>query len=486
MYGTEWLRSHVQPVIGTFGHNWDYKELGCERSAQAVWGDTTGFIRALGANNVGMHKPSRLTRLSQSAADATRARAIEIAEDFWANTIAGGGEVYIKEGGQSDFTMAVTARLMARWPGIGTCIHVVQHSTYNEESSSNGVMAALQQSGINYLGPKKHGHGPITNGNGVLSSKYSDPDNAAFIAKAITSWMGCAWQVVFEEFRHEPSYCDWKHGSRPMTAEECIDFSDTHELAYILGVPDTNLATFKRLYLSSVEDAPLIERSIDCNRNTSEDFLQPLLAYFPPSPLAPPVPEEPPSPDPPPSLPPGFPPKLPPLSQVLTAGGAPSSPSARASLPHITPRHTLPPSPLPLPTLSSSYDHKVVSISPYVVDPLTLAILTLALVGCLLSASLIRWCRCTMQHFSKSAPSPSNFERVVRPEEDGMGPTDADRVNANIEPSSCAIVVCNDAALPMRMKRGVMRAKKNRFALVPMENEPEVDVELESATACSF
>lgn len=92
VYGTTWLRSRVIPVIGTFGKNTYYQEAQCERVAQAVWGDSTGFLRA--------SWPSAPAAIGASV----RELAVEHVERAWAAAIARGGQVYVKEGGQSDFT----------------------------------------------------------------------------------------------------------------------------------------------------------------------------------------------------------------------------------------------------------------------------------------------------------------------------------------------------------------------------------------------
>lgn len=109
VYGTAWVRGHVLPVIGAYGRNVNYRETQCERVAQAVWGDATGYLRAsklLGRDSLTL--------------------AVEGAYVAWAAAIGAGGQVYVKEGGQSDFTRLVVTRLERQWAGAGKCVHVVQ------------------------------------------------------------------------------------------------------------------------------------------------------------------------------------------------------------------------------------------------------------------------------------------------------------------------------------------------------------------------
>ena len=43
--------------------------------------------------------------------------------------------------------------------------------------------------------------------------------------------------------------CDWTHGARLLPPTECLDFSDTHELAYILGLGPIPMERFLHSFL---------------------------------------------------------------------------------------------------------------------------------------------------------------------------------------------------------------------------------------------
>ena len=144
-----------------------YQEAACERVAQAVWGDSMGFLRA-----------SWLSAQPAAAASA-RALAVEYAERRWAAALELGGQIFVKEGGQSDFTAEVVRRLEDRWSEGGRCVHVVQHSVWNEDMNSENVTDFIIGH-VDYLGPRNNGRGPITDGNGPLQM-LRGRSNVAFV-----------------------------------------------------------------------------------------------------------------------------------------------------------------------------------------------------------------------------------------------------------------------------------------------------------------
>ena len=306
-FGTMWLRTHVIPVVGAFGKNTDYQEVPCEAVAQAVWGDATGFLRA------------RWPRASGALETSARELALAYVARRWVETFADGGEVYVKEGGQSGFTSEVVQRLP---PGHGHCVHVVQHSVWNEEMNGDNV-TAFMLAHVDYLGPKNNGRGPITDGNGPMQMLRGQW-NVPFLNAARASWISCAWHVAFREFQTLPSWCDWKNGAQYLPPSECLDFSDTHELAYILGLAPLRIEEMmRRLSWTAPRNAPAPAsrgdegtssgrlRPVNCSvpLPIGEDLIQPLVALLPPPAppaprMPPPLPPVPPNPPPPPPSPP--------------------------------------------------------------------------------------------------------------------------------------------------------------------------------------
>ncbi len=297
-FGTSWLSGHVLPAIGTYGRNTAYKEASCERVAQSVWGDSTGYLRAA-------HRYP------------ARAAAVALATEAWARTLEMGGQIYIKEGGQSDFTVDVVRRLEHRHPGSGRCVHVVQHAGWNEDQNSDGVTAYLLRK-TDYLRPLSRG-GIITDGNRVMQSR-GGRWNAPFVSGARSSWMGCAWDVaIAENERYEHYGACWNGGRRAQPVTECLDVSDTHELAFILGLAPLGLAEFFGRYLNGTTAQTQALQPVDCSQARPAG-LQPLRDVPPPAPPAPPPlpPHGPPSPPASPPAPP-TPPPLPPPSRDLVA-----------------------------------------------------------------------------------------------------------------------------------------------------------------------
>lgn len=242
-HGAAWLREHALAVGGTFGaaNARLFQQAACERVLGAVWGTAGGFLRAGASAELGDDAAAETARLRAEAGDAVGAR--------WARAVSAGGAVYVKEGGQSDFTALALARLEARLAGASGCVHVVQHSAWNEAHAS---AAALQyvRSRADYV--------TIDDGNAALQRPTRDPAcdgclrpvPARFEPAALRSWLGCAWAEAFRAFSALDSWCP--DSPRRASAAQCVDFSDTHALAYILRIAPLTMERFIDEYL----DAP--------------------------------------------------------------------------------------------------------------------------------------------------------------------------------------------------------------------------------------
>lgn len=136
----------------------------------------------------------------------------------------------------------------------------------------------------------------------------------------------------------------WRGGRRVEGEpwEACIDFSDTHELSYILGLVAPHPLTIKRFTERYLLAPPAVEMAspVDCTvplGSSVTSHEQPLLELPPPPPSPPHPSPPPPSPSPPPPGPPPAPPT------------APMPPPVPPTLPPPLP----PAEPLPLPPQSS-------------------------------------------------------------------------------------------------------------------------------------
>ena len=148
----------------------------------------------------------------QAAVNATSAR--------WLNTLLNGGDIWVAEGGQSDFTTAVVRSINTSNPGINTRtrIHVVQHSRFNE-SNSNQSDLRFSQANTDYI--------LINDGNDDNGTADLNMRSDSFVQLARNSQFGSAWNAAF-------SY---------LNPNVKLDFSDTVLLLHILGIGRDQIAT---------------------------------------------------------------------------------------------------------------------------------------------------------------------------------------------------------------------------------------------------
>jgi hypothetical protein len=149
--------------------------------------------------------------------------------DFYKKTIERGGRVFVKEGGESDFTKRVIEQLEKWIPNSGKCVYIVQHSSVNEKNNGPGVLSYVK-SKANYM--------KISDGNPSYKKSNWSLDGKTFDFYGLRSRWACAWQLAFDDFKVQKSYCSGK----PEPIQKCVDFSDTHELLYIIGV-DSSAST---------------------------------------------------------------------------------------------------------------------------------------------------------------------------------------------------------------------------------------------------
>ena len=158
------------------------------------------------------------------------AGAVNAAADRWAATLANGRDVWVAEGGPSDFTARVLARIGSAFPSVDRGrIHVVQHSTgsgFNERETGDANLARVKRV-TDYI--------TVPNGNiGGNGSAGFNQKSAAFVATARASRYADEWNAAFAYFNPNIR----------------LDFSDTVELLYIVGDGTTRTVDgFARRYL---------------------------------------------------------------------------------------------------------------------------------------------------------------------------------------------------------------------------------------------
>lgn len=203
-FGKEWLSAHVVAVSGAYGKNAPQFVPASDGVMDAAWGDAGGWL----------------------AAHGNRQGAIDTLVERWTRTLKGGGDVWVKEGGQSDITAAAVAKIEATMKGVDPRrrIHVVQHSTWNEDQTTPGALKYTREH-TDYI--------RIRDANTYLNIKGGD---SGFIAAATAHPVfGKIWRAAF-------SYYD------PAIR---LDFSDTGELMHILGLGELSPGEFQRRYFQA-------------------------------------------------------------------------------------------------------------------------------------------------------------------------------------------------------------------------------------------
>jgi hypothetical protein len=202
VFGEKWLCKHVLPVSGAYGKNKRAFNDKSDAVMDVVWNDRGGWV----------------------AADRDWDAAVKAICTRWHTTLKAGGDVYVKEGGQSDITAAVVKRLHQEHPEIATRqrIHVVQHSNWNENQTTPEALEYVKNN-THYV--------RIADANRYLNVKRGD---AAF-EKAATAHpvFGPGWQAAFEYY----------------PPAQRLDFSDTGELLHILGLGELGIEDFRKRFL---------------------------------------------------------------------------------------------------------------------------------------------------------------------------------------------------------------------------------------------
>ncbi len=204
LYDVEWIRKHTLAVSGAYGKNANSFRPKSDNVMDVVWNDCGGWIAA--------HKE--------------HARAVDEIGRRWSKVLAAGGDVWVKEGGQSDITAAVVKVLKRQIPGLDTKarIHVVQHSNWNENNTTASALEYTRQN-TDYIS--------IRDANAYLNIKGGDRD---FIAAARNHpQFGASWEAAFDYYN----------------PTNRLDFSDTGELMHILGLGEIGIEEFQKRFLSN-------------------------------------------------------------------------------------------------------------------------------------------------------------------------------------------------------------------------------------------
>jgi hypothetical protein len=140
-----------------------------------------------------------------------------------------GGNVWIAEAGQSDFSAEVVKKLRVLLPDLNTRerIHIVQHSDWNEEVTSPESLAFVKQ---------KTTYHKIPDGNAVGNGTpgFRSPKYRKWEKQIKDPHLKQVWQLAIE-LGNQYNAKEGRYNNEAIAAGG-LDFSDTSEVCWILGL----------------------------------------------------------------------------------------------------------------------------------------------------------------------------------------------------------------------------------------------------------
>ena len=121
LFGADWIKSHVVAVSGTYGKNAKNFNTKSDAVMDVVWNDRGAWL----------------------AAHTNRKAAVATLIQKWGRILKEGGDVWVKEGGQSDITADTVKAIQKKFPDVDTTkrIHCIQHSSWNENQTTDTDLA---------------------------------------------------------------------------------------------------------------------------------------------------------------------------------------------------------------------------------------------------------------------------------------------------------------------------------------------------------
>lgn len=149
-------------------------------------------------------------------------------------TLEAGGDVWVAECGQSDFTAAVVEKINSQHPEIDTKehFHVIQHSEWNQNSAAPEKLAYVRESTDYHKIPDGNATGNGTPG-------YNSKDNVAWMGDITEPHLIHIWETAIA-IANKYNGQEGRYLNKSI-AEGGFDFSDMTEVAWILEleeVPD--------------------------------------------------------------------------------------------------------------------------------------------------------------------------------------------------------------------------------------------------------
>jgi hypothetical protein len=143
-------------------------------------------------------------------------------------TLKEGGNIWIAEAGQSDFSASIIKNIKNTFPSINTKfqIHIVQHSNWNENNTATDNLTYVKEN-ADYI---KIPDGNVV-GNG--SPGFYTEDKVNWRNYITDSKLINVWEKAFE-IANEYNGKDGRHNN-PAIANGGMDFSDVSETCWIFG-----------------------------------------------------------------------------------------------------------------------------------------------------------------------------------------------------------------------------------------------------------
>jgi hypothetical protein len=179
--------------------------------------------------------PNQLFRLAfrdnWTDAHENPADAVEKVKGIMKTTLANQGDIWIAEAGQSDFTARLIKAIQSDFPGILTTqrIHVVQHSDWNEKSTSPESLEFVK---------KNTDYQKIPDGNVVGNGTpgFRSPEYTQWKNKITDSELIAIWQLAID-LSNQYNGKEGRYNNEAISAGG-LDFSDLSEVCWILKLQD--------------------------------------------------------------------------------------------------------------------------------------------------------------------------------------------------------------------------------------------------------
>lgn len=157
--------------------------------------------------------------------------AVEKVKEIVKMTLKNQGNIWIAEAGQSDFSAELIKAIQKDIPEINTtqCIHLVQHSDWNEKSTSPESLKFVKENSDYHK---------ILDGNAVGNGTpgFRDPGYTSWKDKIKNPKLNEIWQFTIN-LSNKYNGKEGRYNNEAISAGG-LDFSDLSEVCWILGVQD--------------------------------------------------------------------------------------------------------------------------------------------------------------------------------------------------------------------------------------------------------